>query len=257
MLPAGHMLPLYQQQSVKYDRFLPHLVHFFGDERSTIIDVGANCGDTLAGMVERNAKPKYLCIEADDGMFEYLTSNIERIRKAIPDLDINAVKSLVGKNISNVSLEGVGGTRHAVVGAGNRISKQLDIIIRDLNCPPVKLLKSDVDGFDWDVIDSAQSLINMYHPILFFECQYDFDYQMEGYEKIISQLKAVDYVDWTIFDNFGEVMLRTSDVEQIFQLMEYLWKQNRQIATRTIYYYDILAVTNKDRGNIDSVLKMY
>ena len=53
LLPADHMLPLYQKVHKKYDKFLPHLVKYIKNY-STIIDVGANCGDTLAGMVDAN-----------------------------------------------------------------------------------------------------------------------------------------------------------------------------------------------------------
>ena len=64
-LPANHMRPIYQEHHRKYDRFLPHLVKYIGDGES-IIDVGANVGDTLAGMVEANQSSKYICIEPDD-----------------------------------------------------------------------------------------------------------------------------------------------------------------------------------------------
>ena len=95
------------------------------------------------------------------------------------------------------------------------------------------------------------------HPILFFECQCDFEYQKKGFEKTIAWLKTIDYSDWTVFDNFGEIMLRTDDVQQLFQLLEYIWKQNTKAATRTIFYYDILAGTRADAGFIDDALATY
>lgn len=49
-LPANHMLPVYQKYHPKYDRFLPHLVKYI-EPSDTVIDVGANVGDTLAGIV--------------------------------------------------------------------------------------------------------------------------------------------------------------------------------------------------------------
>ena len=256
LLPADHMLPTYQQLHLKYDRFLPHLSKYI-PHNATIIDVGANCGDTLAGMVEQNPHAKFICIEPDDAFHNELTSNINRITKFLPKLDVTVQKYLVGKSISNASLAGVEGSKHAIPGSGTQTSKPLDEILKSINCSPVKLLKIDVDGFDYDVIDSAHDLLVLQHPLLFFECQYEFDYQKAGYEKTITWLRSIDYTDWTIFDNFGEIVLRTNDIQQLFQLMEYIWKQNKKVTTRTIYYYDVLAATTRDKELIDNVLSTY
>mgnify|MGYP001766022705 CR=1 FL=1 len=256
VLPADHKLPIYQLRHPRYDRFLPHLVKSI-ESNSIIIDVGANCGDTLAGMVVENSEAKYICIEPDTAFHHELLSNITRIKIAHPNLDVLTVKHLVGKSLSNVSLEGTGGTKHAVVGKGTDVAIPLDEILKGIPCPPVRLLKIDVDGFDYDVIDSAQALLFSQQPILFFECQYDFEYQKVGYKKTIQWLNSIGYTDWTLFDNFGEVMLRTNVIHQIFQLMEYIWRQNTQSATRTIFYYDILAGTRKDADLISEALNTY
>lgn len=256
MLPADHKLPLYQREHPRYDRFLPHLAkRLEGD--GAIIDVGANCGDTLAGMVVENAKLKYICIEPDSDFHRRLLLNITHIKKFRPNLDVVTVKHLVGSSLANVSLEGVGGTKHAVVGKGTQTAIPLDEILKDITCPPVRLLKIDVDGFDYDVIDSARGLLLMQHPIIFFECQYDFEYQKIGFEKTIEWLSSIGYTDWTMFDNFGEVMLRAHDVRQVHHLMQYVWRQNTKAATRTIYYFDILVGTAKDMGFIGDTLDSY
>ena len=256
MLPADHKLPIYQRQHPQYDRFLPHFVKGI-ESNSTIIDVGANCGDTLAGMVVENSEPKYICIEPDTAFHHALLSNIAHIKKFHPNLDVVTVKHLIGKNLSNVLLEGTGGTKHAVVGMGTQTAMPLDEILKGIPCPPVRLLKTDVDGFDYDVIDSSRDLLLAQHPILFFECQYDFEYQKIGFEKTIEWLGSIGYTDWTIFDNFGEVMLRTHDPQQVLQLMKYVWRQNTKAATRTIYYFDILVGTAKNMGFISDALNTY
>jgi hypothetical protein len=119
------------------------------------------------------------------------------------------------------------------------------------------LLKTDVDGFDYDVIDSAELLLTSQHPMIFFECFYNAEYQMLGYKKTIDWLKAIGYVNYTVFDNFGQVIVRTYDIEQVFQLMNYVWQQNTNSATRTIAYYDILAITENDIDLVNKVLCDY
>lgn len=263
LLPPDHLLPVYQKEHKRYDRFLPHLAKYI-EEQKTVIDIGANVGDTLAGMFNENQKLNYICIEPDAFFSSYLEKNIKRIQEFFHSAKISNVKSLVGKAISNVLLEGAGGTKHAVF-ASNSIpsdqhlikSKLLDTIILDLNCKNVRLLKTDIDGFDWDAIDSASQLLLDQQPMIFFECQYDKDYQITNYQKTITHMNSIGYHNWTIFDNFGEIILRTDNFQNIFQIMNYVWKQNCGSSTRTIYYCDILAVTTKDESLIDKVVSEY
>ena len=256
-LPANHMLPTYQQHHPKYDRFLPHLAKYI-QPSDTVIDVGANVGDTLAGMAEQNAISSYICIEPDDLFYEQLQKNIERIKSSKIDLKVHTIKSLVGKSVSGVFLEGKGGTKHAIISNGGSIkSKPLDELLSEIAYSNIRILKTDADGFDYDVLDSSASVIHVHKPVIFFECQYDYDYQKNGYEKTLYSLESEGYCDWTIFDNFGEIVVQTKNLDVVIQLMRYLWNQNIGRATRTIHYYDVLAVQDKDANLIDRVLADY
>lgn len=255
MLPASHMLPEYRKIHPRYDRFLPHLVKYVTSP-DTVIDIGANVGDTLAGMVEQNSTLSYICIEPDDFFYRYLEDNVKRIQASVNGIKIQTIKSLVGQNITNVSLDGKGGTKHAVIGNDGSIkSLPLYRLISD-DCS-IRVLKSDVDGFDYDVLDSSMTLLDKHKPIIFFECQYDYEYQLFGYFETLKSLSSAGYCDWTVFDNFGDIVVRTDDLGIIMQLMRYVWQQNIGCATRTIYYFDILAVHKNDSALIDKVLSEY
>lgn len=254
-LPANHLLADYQRRYPRYDKFLPHLARYLSP-RDTVIDIGANVGDTLANMVESNRTAHYICIEPDDSFHNLLDQNVERMRSAITGLNVRTIKAFVGKSVSNVTLEGTGGTKHAVVNKGGSVrSFALDELILDASS--VRLLKSDVDGFDWDVLDSSMAVIENHKPMIFFECQHDYEYQQAGYARTLAALEQIGYHDWIVFDNFGEVVLRTGDHTLIIQLMEYVRKQNSGKSTRTIFYYDVLATQKKDSGLIDKVLSEY
>ena len=58
-LDYKHLLPLYQKQFPHYDKFLTILAKYL-PQNSTAIDIGANVGDTLAGMIGTNDKIKYV-----------------------------------------------------------------------------------------------------------------------------------------------------------------------------------------------------
>ena len=167
---------------------------------------------------------------------------------------------MVGKTVSGASLVGAGGTKHAVIDdkGGSIKSRMLDEILADLpGVSNVRLLKSDVDGFDYDVLDSSSSVIDQHGPMVFFECDCASDYQKEGYKKTLSSLESQGYVDWTVFDNFGEVILRTHDLGVVHQLMEYVWAQRGRKTTPKIYYLDILAVRARDSDLIGTALRSY
>jgi FkbM family methyltransferase len=261
-LPAEHLLPLYRSMHRTYDRFLPHLVRYLEVDTS-IIDVGANCGDTLAGMYDANHQLNYICIEPDDLFFDYLSTNAERMRASKPGASIVLHKALVGSAVAGAILEGSGGTKHAVPsaerssGRATIYSATLDSVVLPLKPSRVELIKSDVDGFDFDVIDSAVNLIAEHHPILFFECHFRDSQQKEGYRKTIQRLQLSGYGTWVVFDNFGDFVLKTDDVEVLSQLMDYVDRQNVGVSTRTIYYFDMMAATDRHASLLASAVSEY
>jgi hypothetical protein len=99
-LPSDHKLPIYMLAHPKYDRFLPHLVKYI-DGNKTVIDVGANCADTLASLVDKNQSLLFFCIEPDPYFYDFMINNINLMKIKYPKINVLTVKSLVGKNLSN------------------------------------------------------------------------------------------------------------------------------------------------------------
>jgi FkbM family methyltransferase len=256
------LLPFYQSMHGTYDRFLPHLVRYL-EPNTTIIDVGANCGDTLAGMYDANDRLNYICVEPDEDFFGYLSENVLRIRNSNPGASIRVYQSLVGKSISQAALQGQGGTKRAVqvnepmAAAKSIASVTLDSLVPSIQSGGVQLLKSDVDGYDFDVLDSAEQLIAEHVPILFFECHFGNLNQKSGYQATIEGLQRGGYREWTIFDNYGDVVLRTREIETLFQLFDYVDRQNAGLTTRTIHYLDVMTSTERHEALLTVVVSDY
>jgi len=255
-LPHDHLLPVYLRKHPSYDRFLPFLAAQLEGE-STVIDVGANCGDTVAAMAAQNPRLHYLCIEPDERFRRYLKSNIAAMQQVASGLRIETVDAMIGKDITQASLTGTNGSKHAVPGSGGITTTTLDDIVAAGQRPPVRLLKSDVDGFDYDVVNSAAGLIRHDRPLVYYECQFFDEAQRSGFEELITRLFDADYTHWTVFDNFGEIMLAGTRPAQVRQLMAYSWRQQQKRATRTIYYFDILAAVPADAPFVDQILAAY
>ena len=220
-LPPDHKLPVYQRKYKDYDRFLPHLVKHLSSG-SLVVDVGANVGDTLAAMVSSNDDLRYVCIEADDVFFDYLEANLRIIESVYPSVKCRCFNEFVGKNVNNVALEGVGGTKHAVLKV-NEIgmnSKPLDQILSEFDYREISLIKTDVDGYDYDIINSAKNILSGADPILYYECMYDYEDQLSGYIEILDFLNSMEYTNFILFDNFGCLVTKSDNLDVIIQLLK-------------------------------------
>jgi FkbM family methyltransferase len=255
-LPAEHLLPAYQRIHPLYDRFLPLLVTHL-EPGSWVIDVGANVGDTLAAMIAANAALKFVCVEADEAIFRFLDRNVAKIVRVHPDATVRAVQAFVGQGVNGVDLAGSGGTRHAVEGGGSLRSQPLAEILLQNGVTNPRLVKSDVDGFDFDVIDSAMPILDADQTLVYFECQFDNARQKAGYEATLERLGERGFNRWTLFDNVGSKVLSTDRTADVFQLLDYVWKQNAGPGMRTIHYFDILASGQRDSELVDNVLRAY
>ena len=257
-LPEGHPLPYYKARHPRYDRFLPHLCTHL-EASDVMVDVGANCGDTLAAIYSANPSLKFVCIEADQGFFELLAANAKRITSKDPRASIELVLGFVGLGVGPAKLVGSAGTRHAVSDNSPTAltPESLNALLMRCGTSHPRLIKSDVDGFDYDVIGSAASLLTDPLPLLFFECQFDDIQQRTGYDTLFVDLQNKGYVEFAIFDNFGNHLISTSSLEQLGQAFDYIGRQNQGQATRTIYYYDILTYGENDIGLVTDVLARY
>jgi len=256
-LDVNHLLPHYQSVHPFYDRFLPHLVKYLPDN-TLVIDVGANVGDTLVSMLGNNDKLDYLCIEASTDFFSDLKINVESLKAQNNKVSISIVNEFVGRDITDVGLDGKGGTKHAVVGGGNIKSKTMSSILSDLAVEHsrVSILKTDVDGFDWDVIRSSYDVLG-HNPYLYFECEYSNFKQLESYKELFSEMVTIGYSKFAFFDNFGQFILSTDDLNVVGALLDYVKRQNFHKSTRTCYYYDVLAYHNDKSVEVDAIITEY
>lgn len=257
-LSPGHTLTMNQRHHVLYDRFLPHLAARL-KPNSMVIDVGANCGDTLGAMHATNPTLGFIAIEPHDEYFALLERNVARLKAKSP-FEVHLVKRMVSCSAGVMTLVQSGGTARAVHdpdAPAGAATQKLDEIVEAAAVTSVRLLKSDVDGFDFDVLNSAQSVLARMQPVVFFESQIDYEFQRIAFAEMLSMLEGHGYNFWVLFDNFGSVVLRTSSRDAVAQLIDYTWKKRHQTPWRTINYFDVLAVTQADRDFANEVVDSY
>ncbi len=245
-LDYDHKLPMYTNRFLYYDKFLPHLVKYLKNN-STVVDVGANIGDTLVSMITSNPQLNYICIEGDDEFFNELQYNTERLKSIYNDAIIINYNVLVGEEIKQGKLEGTGGTKNLIqTDIESNNTHRLDNIVDESY--DVSLIKTDIDGFDWDAIKSADQLLKQ-NPLIYFECQYSSIESLNHYNLLINYLLKNSYKYFAFFDNYGNYILNTSNINIINNLLEYCLYNNND----SIFYYDILAYSNRHEFVEDSL----
>ena len=230
ILPPGHLLSMYNYLYPKYDQFISKLVTKI-DNNKSVIDIGANVGDTLFRLYHNNPSLRYYSIEADEYFFNYLKKNKKELSNNSQS-NITLIKELVGLDLSGNLTKTNTGTKTLVQGDMGLKSKTLDEIILENNIDDISLIKVDVDGYDFNVLFSGVKSIIKYKPKLFFEYMSLND---KDYVSLIEKLFDIGYKNWSVLDNYGEIMFENESYLKIIEFIKSNSNNNKTIID--IYCY--------------------
>ena len=237
VLPPEHPLSMWTSLYKDYDNFLPKLVKEMSSNES-IIDIGANVGDTLFRFIDTNSKPNYFSIEADQYFFKYLKKNKGLLEKDIQDR-VTLINELVGNNLKgHLTQKSNLGSKFLVESPDGLETKSLDKIIIDGNIQNIKLIKVDVDGYDYNVLLSAMNEIKKNKPSLFFEYM---SLNKTEYIELIKKLYEIGYSEWTIINNYGSAIFENKHYKDVLGYIDS--KKNSEIII-DIYCKTNLAINN-------------
>lgn len=253
-LPENHSLLLYQKNHKLYDRFLPHLAKYLNQEK-LLIDIGANVGDTTIAMIQNCNNPIF-SIEPSELFYSYLKRNIKNLsfpyRKRV-----KCINNFIGTGDLKGEFVHTGGTASVTTASNSELIdyKTLDSIIEDDS--DVELIKVDTDGYDFDVLKSSENILVKSEPILFWENQMFEKFQIKGFEDLYDLLQKIGYRYIYIFDNFGNLIIEESDFKTLKKINSYVLSMERNQSTRTFFYTDILASTEKNYSTVKKAILEY
>ncbi|BAZ32862.1 type 11 methyltransferase [Cylindrospermum sp. NIES-4074] len=235
-IPPDHALPSYQNRFRLYDKFIGVLAKYLPNSEDFIVDIGANVGDTTALLLQYCSNP-IVCIEADEEFFWIMEHNLSEYKQRT--ILINSFIS--GNNFKNVELVKSSGTARAVE-RENKIVKSdsLESILKDYNLPKCVLLKTDTDGFDFEILLSSLSIIEEYSPILYWENEILSLEHIALAKALLNKLTEMNYRKYIVLDNFGNPLIYEGSSQWIEQMNEYLFN-NIHTKNNTFYYTDIVA----------------
>ncbi len=214
----------------------------------TVIDIGANVGDTIA-VIKTVIDIPVIGIEGDPISFRFMEKNTAQFS------GIALIKEFLGekKETVKVALEKTGWNTTLVPvtsdASGQEVSlKTLDQVLEEahLGNRTLKLLKIDTEGFDTIILRGATELIIRQHPVLYFEFnKSNMDAIHEDGLSTLLSLEKFGYHTIIFFDNKGRYLLSASisDTSLVTQLHHYADERDSEIA-----YYDVCLFHDDDQA---------
>ncbi len=245
-IPFSHDLPVYAASYPRYSLNLGAVAKAVNREHpdGSIIDIGANIGDSLAIIRSASAAP-VLCIEGDSTFLPYLQKNA--IQFGGVEIDTSFVAT--SQTEPSIVVRGSGTARLATAPIGQRgvpTTGIEDILARHPNLPPPALIKIDTDGQDANILLTAESLLGEHHPVLFFEWDPRLMAKAGGTSSkgLFDFLHRMGYRLLILCTNTGERMCSVNimDWPTIADLEWYL------TSGTSVAYFDICALSERDHG---------
>lgn len=253
VLPADHPLGVYQRSYRLYDWALGEIARIVAAKYpdATAVDIGANVGDTAATICRHQNIP-VLCIEGHPAFLPYLHRNLGCLPAGI-----DVAECFVGAVAGSVAMEnvraaygtaGFDSASPASAGGERLAVRPLADILRGYSAfMRPRLLKTDTDGSDFEILQSSIDVLRASMPVLFFE--YDPAFRQDGAEagiRTIEALASIGYRAFCVYDNFGNFMetVRGDAAARFADLSRYL--MSHLLFGRQIYYLDVCAFSSAD-----------
>jgi len=219
----------------------------------TVVDVGANVGDTIA-VLKSYVDVPVIAIEGDEISYQYLEKN------AINFSDVSLIKTFLGDSVQevNVSLEKGGWNTTIIPGKQSNTKvtfNTLDNILLSSGYEKaeIKLLKVDVEGYDTIVLRGALKTIHKYKPVLFFEYNRD-NMKVINEEGLPTLFLFLEYGYSKIafFDHKGSLIISTklTNKAEITDMHNYISSSKNLVG-----YYDIAIFHEQDNEIAESFLE--
>ncbi len=244
---ASSDIPIIQSKYRYYDTALPRICKFINDKKGslTLIDVGANVGDTVS-LITDEVTGKFLCIEPFDKYFKLLLMNTENMQNVVCEKVLLSEE----EDIVNVSLVQDAGTAYVSEQATGNLKMQYlattvdKLVEKHHNFLQTNILKVDTDGYDYKIIRGSKKLLTESKPAIYFEFSPHHLINLgENPTSIFEYLVELGYSNALIYDGFGYPFfkLNISDLATIEQIINYA----RII--KKYFYYDVLVFHEMDR----------
>ncbi|MFD8708210.1 FkbM family methyltransferase [Kitasatospora sp. NPDC059648] len=247
VMPLSHDLPVILSASPHYSQNLARLTAMSAAARRdlTIVDIGANVGDT-AVLMRAAAMAPILCVEGDELFLGFLRRNVEHLRDVeieeayvATDDDTDRVHTVVRQAGTAALVPPASGPKPA------RPLRSLPTILDShARFSSPGLVKIDTDGADPRIIVANRELLARARPVVFFEFAPLWAARTgdDNPYRAITALAEAGYEGALVYANTGELLLVTRIAEP------HVWEDlgRYTLAHGNGSYYDIAAFHRDD-----------
>ncbi len=212
----------------------------------TIVDIGANVGDTALLFRSATTAP-ILCVEGSDTYYPLCKQNLSDLS------DIEIAHTYIDSSNDTIvgTLVEEGGSGRIVPDATGRpitVRPLSELLHEHPRFEHSKLLKIDADGFDGRIILGAIPWIQRYKPIIFWEYELLTDAKNKGPgRRILDKLQEAGYGHFIFYNHIGDYVATANadDARLLDDLSSYTClKWNRDHVAPN--FADICAIANED-----------
>ena len=254
----SHHLPRILAMVPDFGRPLAELVLALEVASPSVIDVGANIGDTALLLARFAPGTRVLCIEGDRRFIPDLTVNTSQIRNVTIAEAILADRTYTAHG-QFTSLARQGGTAHITLDqSGDALEMQtLDHVLgRYPEFASPDVIKVDTDGFDPAILRGAACTLRTARPVAFYEWD-PFSYDAAGESDLghAEFLTDLGYNEFLFFTNIGEPMLRVRNPGR--EVWESLAHYSRVRHSKNGLYYDVAAFPGERQECCERLWRRY
>jgi len=227
-LPAASPLAGVRREHPLFDRFTSALGAVL-DDGDAVVVAGAGHGTSLAALADARPALNLLAIERDAERFAYLRTNASAPRAGRTQL--------LHADLGSLALAGI------------------DAAVHEARVERVRLVVSPIGALGAEVLGGAAALCASARPMLHFSCQVGTD--AEPWRQRLRALWACGYTGFWMLDNFGNPICEATQPRVLDQMLDSLLRQNQRRASRTLYYYDVLAFADRDAARAARAIEMH
>jgi len=216
----------------------------------TLVDIGANIGDTAALMATYSGSPLIL-VEASDFYCGFLRENAARF----PNTTTIVQTFISANNREEGILRHAGGTARfeKVEGSGAFVNcRRLADVAGD-----ARLIKIDTDGFDMAILSASLDYLAQQRPCLVYENEVRDEDTLTAANQLLQNLYQGGYRSFALFDDSGLHIASTTDLQILYDLNAYLFAVSSWGTERGLNGYDVLAAPAGDEDVLAGVTAQY
>lgn len=245
-MPGEHELPGYAVVFPDYGQNLVRVARALGEAGTefTMVDVGANIGDSMLQVRAAVPGATVLGVEGDPYYLPFLHRNTAGDERLLVEPSLLLLDAQVGAELRATRSRGT--TRFEVAEAGDSAGtvSVREFVDRYAGLPPVRLVKSDTDGFDTRLVPVLAREYAAHTPALFFEYDERLS-RLAGDEDpahVFEALAGLGYDRFVLWDNLG----RPLEVVGPDDVARALADLRAAVESGSYAYWDVAAVHADD-----------